>query len=203
MPNKVKKIFLVALTALIATVSMNAQAGYYTKHEIGISYGFGSNSDIVNGFGGGLGKSLAGARGENRTRIGAISAEYFYHASKIIGVGGIFSYARYKEDTYFGSDDTKLGADTDNYFTVMPAVKFNWLRKNHFGMYSKLAAGVSFSSIKFEDESGNQSNSDNKTHFNWQASLVGIEAGGGALRCFAELGIGEQGMALLGIRYKF
>ena len=101
MPNKVKKIFLVALTALIATVSMNAQAGYYTKHEIGISYGFGSNSDIVNGFGGGLGKSL------------------------------------------------------------------------------------------------------NKTHFNWQASLVGIEAGGGALRCFAELGIGEQGMALLGIRYKF
>jgi len=33
---------------------MNAQAGYYTKHEIGISYGFGSNSDIVNGFGGAL-----------------------------------------------------------------------------------------------------------------------------------------------------
>jgi len=35
-------------------MSMNAQAGYYTKHEIGISYGFGSNSDIVNGFGGAL-----------------------------------------------------------------------------------------------------------------------------------------------------
>ena len=39
--------------------------------------------------------------------------------------------------------------------------------------------------------------------FNFQASLIGVEAGGQHLRGFAEFGIGEQGVALAGIRYKF
>ncbi len=199
-----KKILLVAVAALIATVSVNAQAGYDTKHEIGISYGFGSNSDIINSFGGGIGLGLGGSRGDDKKRIGAISAEYFYHASEVIGLGGIFSYARYTQDVIFNRDDSKMGYNADNYFTIMPAAKFNWLRKDHFGMYSKLAAGVTFAKFKYENESGNNSNNtDNLVHFNWQASLIGIEAGGSRLRGFAELGFGEQGIGLLGIRYKF
>lgn len=199
-----KKILLMAVAALMATVNVSAQEGYDTKHEIGISYGFGSNSDIINGFGGGLGKALGGARSENRVRFGALSAEYFYHVSEVIGVGGILSYARYKEDVYWRSDDTKSGVDKLNYFTIMPSVKFNWLRKDHFGMYSKLAAGASLSNIKSESENKNsESGTENKVHFNWQASLIGIEAGGSRLRGFAELGFGEQGIGLLGIRYKF
>ena len=199
-----KKILLMAVAALIATVNVSAQEGYDTKHEIGISYGFGSNSDIINGFGGGLGKALGGARSENRMRFGALSAEYFYHVSEVIGVGGILSYARYKEDVYWRSDDTKSGVDTNNYFTIMPSVKFNWLRKDHFGMYSKLAAGVSLCNFKSENENKNsESETENQVKFNWQASLIGIEAGGSRLRGFAELGFGEQGIGLLGIRYKF
>jgi hypothetical protein len=39
--------------------------------------------------------------------------------------------------------------------------------------------------------------------FNFQASLLGIEAGGQNVRGFVELGMGEQGVALAGIRCKF
>ena len=39
-------------------------------------------------------------------------------------------------------------------------------------------------------------------HFNWQVSLIGIEVGK-SLRGFAEGGFGEQGVLMLGLRYKF
>ena len=45
-------------------------------------------------------------------------------------------------------------------------------------------------------------NDDASTTFNFQATFVGVEVGG-ALRGFAELGVGEQGIILAGIRYKF
>ena len=40
-------------------------------------------------------------------------------------------------------------------------------------------------------------------HLNWQASLLGIEAGGPQLRGYLEAGVGEQGVAVIGLRYKF
>ena len=63
-------------------------------------------------------------------------------------------------------------------------------------MYSKAAVGVTFMS-----DSGTK-DSDSKVVFNWQASLIGMEFGG-AFRGFVELGMGEQGIILGGLRYKF
>ena len=37
----------------------------------------------------------------------------------------------------------------------------------------------------------------------WQASLLGAEVGSQNLRGFFELGVGEQGIILAGIKYKF
>lgn len=73
----------------------------------------------------------------------------------------------------------------NSYFTLMPAAKFDWLRKSHFGMYSKLAIGATLRSEKYDDESNSE------LHVNWQLSLVGIEAGGPTFRGFVELGTGE------------
>jgi hypothetical protein len=39
--------------------------------------------------------------------------------------------------------------------------------------------------------------------FNFQVSALGIEAGTENVRGFAELGIGEQGIALAGVRIRF
>ena len=43
---------------------------------------------------------------------------------------------------------------------------------------------------------------DGKVTVNWQASLIGVEFGG-AFRGFVEVGTGEQGIILGGLRYKF
>jgi len=199
-----KRMIIMAVAALIATMNINAQAGYDTKHEIGITYGAGCNSDIISSFGGALGSALAGSRSENETHFGTIALEYFYHATEVIGVGAIAGFAQNKEDIYFRNSDSKMGKNNDTYITIMPSVKFNWLRKDHFGMYSKLAAGVMFSKFKYEsDKNSDNDDSTNETKFNWQASLIGAEVGGANLRAFAELGFGEQGIILGGIRCKF
>jgi hypothetical protein len=119
-----------------------------------------------------------------------------------LGVGGILAYGVNKQDVMSGKD--KIGESKNSYLTLMPAVKFDWLRKKNFGMYSKLAVGATLRNEKYDSNtSSGKDYNDSEVHVNWQVSLVGIEAGSPTIRGFAELGFGEQGIILAGVRYKF
>jgi hypothetical protein len=96
----------------------------------------------------------------------------------------------------------KVGECRRNYFSVMPAIKWYWTNKNSFGLYSKAAAGAAFLNNTDEDFTSGKSKDDSKTYFMFQLSFIGAEFGR-QLRGFAELGIGDQGFAQAGIRYKF
>ncbi|MBQ9576584.1 MAG: hypothetical protein IJV11_06855 [Muribaculaceae bacterium] len=201
------KIFrLFAIVALMALMCVPAKAqDDELRHEVAISYGALSNSRWIDGIVD-IAPALVGQKSDRKKAFGTISAEYFYHTSPLVGVGGIFAFSNSKEDIYVANELSRHR--TNSYFTLMPAVKFNWLRKNHWGMYSKIAAGavLARAADKNYDQSGNKSGkSDVSTacDFNWQVSLVGIEAGGDHVRGFTELGIGEQGVFLAGIRCKF
>ena len=193
---------MMAAVALMTAMSTQAQKyNYTTKHEVAVSYGGGSNSQIIDVFEE-IGGALVGAKLENEKYIGPLSAEYFYHFKPWLGVGGIMAYGVNKQDAMSGSK--KMGESKNSYYTLMPAVKFDYLRKKHFGMYAKLAVGATLRSEKFDHEtSSNKDYSDSEVHVNWQVSLLGIEAGSPTLRGFLELGTGEQGIALIGVRYKF
>ncbi|MBO4786781.1 MAG: hypothetical protein J5510_06915 [Prevotella sp.] len=197
-----KKILLMVVAAMMATMSVNAQNGYDdTKHEVAISYGIYSNSQIIDVYEE-MGSAIVGSRFDNEKFLGPIGVEYFYHVKPWLGVGGVFTYGQNKQDVFSSKD--KVGVSKNSYITVMPAVKFDWLRKNNFGMYSKLAVGATFRSEKFDSQDPLFNNyDDNNVHFNWQASLIGIEAGSPTLRGFVELGVGEQGIILAGVRCKF
>ena len=197
-----RKIIVMAAVAMMAAMNVSAQNGYdETKHEVAISYGIDSNSQIIDAFET-IGVALVGAKLENDKFFGPISAEYFYHVKNWLGVGGILAYGINKQDVYLLGD--KDGVIKNSYLTLMPAVKFDWLRKKHFGMYSKLAVGATLRNEKYDsDDASTKDDSDSEVHVNWQASLLGIEAGGPTVRGFAELGFGEQGIVLVGMRYKF
>ena len=197
-----KKILVMVAVAMMTAMNASAQNGYdETKHEVAITYGVGSNSDIIDAFEN-IGGGLVGAKFENESFTGPISAEYFYHVKNWLGVGGIFAYGQNKQDVYLLGD--KDGTSKNSYVTLMPAVKFDWLRMKNFGMYSKLAVGATLRNEKFNsDSSSSKDTSDSEVHVNWQASFLGIEAGSPTLRGFLELGTGEQGIALVGLRYKF
>ena len=118
-----------------------------------------------------------------------------------MSVGGVLVYAGCKaEDEKTHKDDLE-----ESFITLMPSVKFNWLRKKGFGMYSALSAGVMFLSLSCSDDlkkADPEAKDETLTSFMFQATALGIEFGG-KLRGFAELGLGEKGTICGGLRYKF
>jgi hypothetical protein len=87
----------------------------------------------------------------------------------------------------------------------MPSVKFNWLRKKNFGLYSALSAGVMFASVSVEGAAKTadpNAKDETVTRFMFQATALGLEFGGN-LRGFVEAGLGEKGTLCGGLRYRF
>ena len=174
------RILLVA-AAMMAAMSVSAQDD--RQNEVSIAYGAGANTDIVSTIAKGI------FTGKQLDYWGPVSAEYFhYNTDGKLAFGGIASISGCKWDDNGDSKST--------YFTLMPAIKYKWLNKSHFAMYSKAAIGATF-----DAQSGGKED-ENRVAFNWQASLIGMEFGG-AFRGFVELGMGEQGIILGGLRYKF
>ena len=184
---------------LLSGTSLSVQAQEYeTKHEIGISYGALSNSQYLDVLEDMLAAPFSGKTDlKNEKFFGPLSVEYFYHVSKVVGVGGIFVYGQKTGDLYV--DGQVKGENTNHYLTLMPAMKLDWLRKQNFGMYSKLAVGAAYRMEKNDAIDYKETG----MHMNWQVSLLGLEAGSPTVRGFVELGMGEQGVLLAGLRYKF
>jgi hypothetical protein len=225
------------ILALIAVAFVSGQVyaeqkgvrGYDdTKHEIAISTGAGTNTQIVSAFtkltevlfeattsAVFTGGTLVGHTSyDNETETIPISVEYFYHFDKSVSVGGIFCLNGTKYDMFGNLQNkadgttkkTNVGEGSKTNITLMPAFKFDWLRTQHFGMYSKIGIGATLmlekETIKYEDKD-DKLHDKSKFMFNWQASLLGLEAGIPNFRAFVELGCGEQGIVLAGLRCKF
>lgn len=193
-----KKVLFIVVAAMMATISVNAQSDE-PQNEIGVFYGFGSASNIVSEFG----SAFTYSTGDQTGYWGPIGVEYYHRLSKVVAVGGVVEYAGCKWDKPYKID----GSLNSSYISVMPSVKFNWLRKEHFGLYSSLSAGVMFSSLSASDNLKNDPDitedpDENVTSFMFNLNPIGAEFGG-AFRGFAELGFGEKGLLCVGLRYKF
>ena len=170
------------------------------KHEVAISYGGASNSQILDVFEEAITAPFHGSTTLKDDKFfGPISAEYFYHLEPWIGIGGILVYGQKKGDLYSDADNKKVGENKNTYLTVMPAAKFDWFRRANVGLYSKVGVGVTLRHDVTEDIDYDESN----MHVNWQLTAIGVEVGSKQIRAFAELGTGEQGIVLGGIRCKF
>ena len=190
-----KKILALVAAAMIAVMNVNAQNE--PKHEAGVFYGVESASNILSIYT----SMFSAAAGDQGSWWGPVGAEYYYHVTPGIALGGVAVIAGCKaEDEKTGKDDL-----TESFITLMPSVKFNWLRKKYFGMYSALSAGVMFLSVSCADDlkaNDPDAKDETLTTFMFQATPLGIEFGG-ALRGFAEIGLGEKGTLCAGLRYRF
>ena len=196
-----KKFLFLAMVAVAMMTVTDVKAQSDSKHEIAVSYGVLSNSDWLNVFENVIG-AIFGETYKDDIYFGPIGMEYFYHLKPWCGVGVIATYGQLTQDSY--KDDDVVGKKSNYYVTALPAVKFDWLRRDAVGLYSKLGAGVTLRNEKREFYGENAKHDTDKTdfHFNWQVSLIGVEVGK-RLRGFAEFGFGEQGLLLGGLRYKF
>lgn len=200
--NFMKIKCLLAALAINALICVPVQAQDETRHEVSFSYGVLPNSiwlDITSDVIG----SIFGATYDHSGVVGPIGLEYHYRTSPLIAVGAIATFANHTEDEKLKSSITRTSKNS--YFSLMPSVKFNWLRRTNWGLYSKLAAGATLrhSSLKEKESVDSKKTTKNQAFFNFQVSAIGFEAGSENVRGFAELGIGEQGVGLAGVRFRF
>ena len=240
MTTKINTLFAAIVIAGMS-VNANAQSNEYynTRHEFGIAVGTGATSEIVSGIAdftsigleaaistvitGGLGTAYYTYGDESYTAyytygdesyIPTISAEYFYHVNKYVGLGGFVAFNGVSRDMYFTWKDNVnnsthkelSGKAKRQNVSIIPAAKFDWLRMKYFGLYSKVGVGITIMhETQKDDKSGGTDYSDTTVIPNIQASLLGVEGGSETFRCFVEGGFGEQGIlsASAGLRYKF
>ena len=161
------KRIVLALVCLMTIASTNAQnVQYYnTKHEVGITVGSGSVTQIFSGLADfmtipisalvtstiSLGSYTGHYSYGDESYFPAITAEYYYHVNELIGLGGFLAFNGMSRDMYVeGNNYTgvkskwKTGEASRYNFSLIPTAKFDWLRKKNFGMYSKVGVGVSF-----------------------------------------------------------
>lgn len=199
-----KKILVMVAAAMMAAVGMNAQ-NEDLRHELSLSYGLGSITQLGEGIGEGLALAVfSDTEMDDGFILGPISLEYFYHLNNPrLAVGAFVSYSKWDSDIEKRSGShEKVGERKRNYWAVMPAIKWYWINKNHFGLYCKGALGAAFLNSTEKSLRDNASKDDSSTHLMFQVSPIGLEFGS-QIRGFAELGVGEQGFLLGGVRYKF
>jgi hypothetical protein len=198
-----KKIMMMVAVALMTAMNVNAQ-NENLHHEVSLSYGVGSNAQFGDGLGEGIGLIFSDKEYDDGFILGPISVEYFRHlGNPRLAIGGFVSYSKWDSDVLRNSGShEKLGERKRNFFSVMPAIKWYWVNKNSFGLYSKAAAGAAFLNSTEKEFATNKKDDTNGTYFMFQLSFIGAEFGG-KFRGFAELGVGDQGILQAGIRYKF
>lgn len=222
-----RKIFsFLAAAAIVTTASAQSSSYYDTRHEVGITIGSGATTEIFNDLAdfteiivstlitttatGGF--YTGNVSYGDESYIPTISAEYYYHVSKLVGLGGFVAfngmdrdmYANWKNNSTGATTKEKIGKASRRNLSIVPTAKFDWLCKKNFGVYSKLGLGVSFMHESQDaDDKSSKDYSDTDAVFNFQLSLLGMEFGAPRFRGFVELGMGEQGILLAGLKYKF
>ena len=190
-----KRTTLVILS-LLTLVSSNAYA-QDQMHEISLFAGTGSLQDIAESFADIFPTiiSLGYIREETEMVTPVLGLNYRYHHNKIVSVGVTFNYQQFENKFYLL--DLDLFTTDVRYYTFMGRVDFTYLRRNIFQMYSGVGLGISH-----QNESGEDIESYNKTHFAYQANLVGLRLGK-EVAGFLELGFGCNGIVAAGIAYQF
>jgi|GEM_PF-2421920 len=188
-----KKILLV-LAFMTAAVAASAQPAY--KNEVAVGTGLVATSDLQT-----IAYRLMGslmdmvADEENpleSVNSGSNSAEYFHYLGDLVAVGGVIGYHNFS----LKQGDTK---NTFTSYSLMPAVKLSWYNRDHFSSYSKLALGASLLHELNSDGDG----ATNRVVFNGQITFLGVDAGWKRFRLFGEVGFGQQGLMLAGLRYRW
>jgi hypothetical protein len=192
-----KKLILFTIAIILAcSISASAQEkGVQQKNnqsdlynDFFASYGVGSIFYFVNQY-----------SDYSYTTTGSFLLGYSRSINKVISVGFQVSYGKVEKTSIAGNSGSvnKYG---DNYWQGMAGVKFRYLNKPMFCMYSGVAIGVTMD--YWSETSVSYTKTGQKLLPAAQLTLLGFRVGR-ALGFFGEFGIGTNSIINAGISYKF
>lgn len=188
--NFFRKIVAVLVIMSLFLPTMNGQT---KKNEISLEY---SQLTIPQGiyvFGGIFGVifTLGNFTFDNTRMTGALGVGYTRNVNDWFSYGGIATGEYITSDTLTKDSDgnmVKNGTYDMGVATVMPVAKFTWLRKDWFGMYSKVGVGA-----------GVVLSSDAQVIPVAQLSPICASFEGQKIKGVLELGAGMQGCVTVGV----
>lgn len=208
-----KKLALILALAMVMPHGMKAQ-----ENEISVSYGRGSLPAITYTMASVFAPvfSFGLLEIEDSHSLGCVTAGYWHYFNERLSVGADLSAELFKLcfNQYDGKDDNGKAKYRPgdwqrlDFVTLMPGVKYKWVSRSHFGMYSKLSAGATMYyqhdiSVQADESETEERVADTDFSFAMQFSPLGIEAGNESVRGFTEIGFGMEGIILAGVRYIF
>ena len=228
---KTSRNLLIAATLILcgttANVNANAQtkSATFNRHEIGVTVGYGPTSQMFDGIANfaaiameaTITSAITGGHYTGYTlgethELPVFSLEYYYHINPVVGIGGYVAYTGTYRDMYEVWTDNSNNRNRKEYcgkarhhnISFIPTFKFDWMRREHVGLYSKAGVGITImhETQKDDNDPKGANQSDTSVIPNIQLTFIGCEAGSQTVRGFAELGLGEQGVCA-GVRYKF
>lgn len=190
-----KKILTVILAVILTAGTFNSQA--QSKNEFYVEY---SQFTVLEGAyltGGVMAAAFSLGHFDfgNTIMPGTFAVGYTRNVNSWFGYGGLVSAEYITSDTFTTDENgnrVKNGKFNLGLATLTPTAHFSWFRNPHFGMYSKLAAGIG---LTFGSDIG--------IIPAFQVSPICMEFGGEEFKGVFELGIGTQGIATLGIKKIF
>ena len=136
-----------------------------------------------------------------RYTTNAIFGEYVYQANSWFGVGATLTYFSYFNNYYTAENDSYVGRNIINHFSVFPTLRFSWLKRPAFSMYTSLGLGMRF--VSESDRIRNVETTDYRNGISGQFTLLGLTIGK-KVYCFSDLStIGTQGFITVGLGYRF
>ena len=178
------------------------------RHEFSIGYGVMPVSEWAGAFTNAVDypddfKSL---NRSNSSHYGAVSLDYNFRLNKRIGLGVGVIYAYSKKDVTFNYNNIFVENECNNFLSIMPKVKLNWIEKEKFTLYTTVGVGlcIDFYNAVHTGSAPGLTERKCNTDFMlaYQFSPIGIEVGK-KTAFFMEAGIGNAGSAIAGVRVKF
>ena len=172
-----------------------------SRNEFTITYGQATLPQFAYVMGGVLGVAFTAGHFtfENTLFLGGVGLEYVHYVNNWFGFGGMALVDYMTSDAYtVASDGTKTpnGKFNLGYASLMPVLKFAWLRRPHVGLYSKLGVGAG---IALDNGDSAESN----ISWSGQVTPIGFDFGNESFRGFVEAGVGMQGLVSCGVRWLF
>ncbi|MDE5708845.1 MAG: hypothetical protein K2I32_05310 [Alistipes sp.] len=129
---------------------------------------------------------------------GAWSLSYDYRFKKWFDLGLMLGYYGEYSTSYNNRNPSLTNRNRAHYLTIMPVARFTWVNTRWVRMYSALGLGAT---VGFGHDAYEGTRLHDAT-LALQCTPVGI-AVGRSLFGFAEVGLGAQGVLMMGVGYKF
>ena len=191
---------IILLLSLTISMSLSAQDFKENRHEVSIGYGTCTAPQI----GTALGSIFFSAftfdmldSGDVSGDWGSVNLAYNYRLTKLVGLGLSAGYCSMNVDW---KNESLIGKQKYNYYSILPTLKLNWLNSKIVALYSKAALGITIcnSKMSYADKT-TADRTETDITWGFQVSTIGIEVGK-RIAGFAELGFGNMGIFQVGVR---